>query len=159
MAALTEQLSFRHYPLPDSKTHIRLLKVLSVIKTRAIPVHCELTTYPITEAPPYRAISYTWGDEAPLASILVNGQQMDVRLNCEYALRQTSQQTGDGTGDFHLWIDSICVNQLDNDEKGAQVALMGEVFKTAIQVVACVGAHGDDSEFLYEFMRGEKARI
>lgn len=159
MAALKEQLIFQHYPLPDPKTHIRLLKVLSMVQTRAIPVHCELTTFPITEAPPYRAISYTWGDEAPLASILVNGQQMDVRLNCEYALRQTSQHTGDGIGDFHLWIDSICVNQLDNEEKGAQVALMGEVFKTAMQVVACVGAHGDDSEFLYEFMRGEKARI
>lgn len=159
MATLAKQLIFQHCPLPDSKTHIRLLKVLSVVKTRAIPVHCELTIFPITEAPPYRAISYTWGDESPLASIVVNGQQMDVRLNCEYALRQTSQHTIDRTGDFLVWIDSICVNQLDNDEKGAQVAMMGEIFKTATQVVACVGAHGDDSEFLYEFLGGEKARI
>lgn len=159
MAALTERLIFQHCPLPDSKTHIRLLKVLSVVQTRAIPVHCELTTFFIAEAPPYRAISYTWGDEAPLALIIVNGQQMHVRLNCEYALRQTSQHNFDGTGDFLVWIDSICVNQLDNDEKGAQVAMMGEVFKTATQVLACVGAHGDDSEFLYEFIHGQKARI
>lgn len=159
MAALTKPLTFQHCPLPDSKTYIRLLKVLSVVNTRAFPVHCELRTFPITEAPPYRAISYTWGDEAPLASILVNKQQMDVRLNCEYALRQTSQYAGDETGSFLVWIDSICVNQLDNDEKSAQVALMGEIFKTATQVVACVGAHGDDSEFLYEFLRGEQARI
>lgn len=159
MAALTAPLIFQHCPLPDAKTHIRLLKLLSVVKTRAVPVHCELTTFPITEAPPYRAISYTWGDPAPLASILVNGQQMDVRLNCEHALRQASQHTGDGTGDIFIWIDSICVNQLDNDEKSAQVAMMGRIFKTATQIFACVGAHGDDSEFLYGFLRREEARF
>lgn len=159
MATSKEPLIFQHQPLPDSKTHIRLLKIVSVVKTRAIPVHCELTTFLVAEAPPYRAISYTWGDETPLASILVNGHQMEVRLNCEYALRQTCQHPGDGTGDSIIWIDSICVNQLDNDEKGAQVAMMGEVFKTATQVLACVGAHGDDSDFLYGFLRGEEARF
>lgn len=159
MAASTAPLIFQHCPLLDSKTHIRLLKLLSVVKARSIPVHCELTTFSIAEAPPYRAISYTWGDEAPLASILVNGQQMEVRMNCEYALRQTSQQAGGGAGDLWIWIDSICINQLDNDEKGAQVAMMGRIFKTATQVLACVGAHGEDSEFLYKFLLGEEAML
>ncbi|KAH8751669.1 heterokaryon incompatibility protein-domain-containing protein [Diaporthe sp. PMI_573] len=158
MATLPESLIFQHNPLQDAKTHIRLLKVVSVVKSRAIPVHCELGTFPIAEAPPYRAISYTWGDPAPLTSILVNEQQMDVRLNCEYALRQASQDD-DATGDSFIWIDSICVNQHDNDEKGAQVAMMGEIFKTASRVLACAGAHRDDSEFLYEFLRGEKDRF
>lgn len=160
MAALEEPLIFQHCPLPDARTHIRLLKVLSVVKARAIPVYCELTVFPVTEAPPYRAISYTWGDSAPLASILVNGQRMDVRLNCEYALGQASQHTStDEAGDFHIWIDSVCVNQFDNHEKGAQVAMMGQIFKTATNVLACVGSHEDDSAFLYEFLRGQEAKF
>lgn len=159
MASLEEPLIFQHCPLPDARTHVRLLKVLSVVKARAIPVHCELTVFPVTEAPPYRAISYTWGDLAPLALILVNGQRMEVRLNCEYALGQVSQHTGDETGDFLIWIDSICINQFDNHEKGAQVAMMGEIFKTATQVLACVGTHDNDSAFLYEFLRGQEAKF
>lgn len=159
MATSTETPTFQHNPLQDAKTHIRLLKIVSVVKTRAIPVHCELATFPIAEAPPYRAISYTWGDPAHLTSIIVNGQQMNVRLNCEYALRQASQEDEDGTADHLIWIDSICVNQLDNDEKGAQVAMMGEIFKTASRVLACVGAHGDDSKFLYEFLHGQEKRF
>lgn len=160
MVTSTEPLIFQHCPLPDAKTHIRLLKVLSVVKTRAIPVHCELMTFHISELPRYRAISYTWGDDkAPPASILVNGQQMSVRFNCEYALGQTSQHSDDGNGDLLIWIDSICINQLDNDEKSTQVSMMGDIFNTATQVLACVGAHGDDSEFLYEFLRGEEPRF
>lgn len=159
MVTLTEPLIFQHCPLPDAKSHVRLLKVLSVVGSRATPVHCEPSTFSIAETPPYRAISYTWGNPAPLASILVNGQQMHVRLNCEYALRQTHQSTDDGTGDFLIWIDSICINQLDKGEKGSQVSMMGDIFKTATKVLACVGAHGDDSEFLYEFSRGEEARF
>lgn len=84
---------------------------------------------------------------------------MHVRLNCEYAMRQSYQSIGDGTGDFLIWIDSICINQLDKGEKGSQVSMMGEIFRTATKLLACVGAHGDDSEFLYEFLRGEEARF
>lgn len=158
MATSAEPLIFQHNPLPDAKTHIRLLKVVSVGDSRPNPVHCELATFPIAEAPPYRAISYTWGDPTSLTSILLNGQPMVVRVNCEYALRQASQHDGDETGDRFLWIDSICINQHDN-EKGAQVAIMGDIFKTASRVLACVGAHKDDSEFLYQFLRGKRARI
>lgn len=159
MATSAESLVFRHNPLQDAKTHIRLLKVVSVDDTRPVPVHCELTTFPITGAPPYRAISYTWGDPASPTAILVNGEHMEVRVNCEYALRQASQRRDDEAGDSFVWIDSICINQHDNNEKSAQVAMMGEVFRTASQVLACIGAHEDDSGFLYQFLRGKTAKI
>lgn len=159
MVTLTEPLIFQHCPLADARTHFRLLKVLSVVEGRPIPVHCELTAFSIADAPPYHAISYTWGNPAPLALILINGRQMHVRLNCEYALRQTHQINGDGIGDFLIWIDSICINQLDKAERGSQVSMMGDIFKTATKVLACVGAHEDDSEFLYEFLSGEEAKF
>lgn len=159
MVTLTEPLIFQHCPLADARTHFRLLKVLSVVEGRPIPVHCELTAFSIADTPPYHAISYTWGNPAPLALILINGRQMHVRLNCEYALRQTHQINGDGIGDFLIWIDSICINQLDKAERGSQVSMMGDIFKTATKVLACVGAHEDDSEFLYEFLSGEEAKF
>lgn len=159
MATSTEPPIFQHNPLEDAKTHIRLLKVVSVDESRPIRVHCELAAFPIAQGPPYHAISYTWGDAASLASILINGHHMFVRTNCEYALRQASQSDLDEAKGAFIWIDSICVNQHDNDEKGAQVAMMGDIFKTAARVLACVGGHGDGSEFLYQFVRGKGTRI
>lgn len=67
-------------------------------------------------------------------------------------LKQTSPHVKDG----HIWIDAVCINQSNNDEKSEQVAKMGEVFKNAIQVFACVGEHKDDSEACYSIVKGDE---
>lgn len=139
---------FAHEPLPDPKTCIRLLKILSIVETRQISTHCELTAWPFSDAPKYKAISYTWGAVTPIFPILLNGRRMDVRSNCVHTLQQASQHDDGG----YIWVDAICINQSDNDEKSAQVAKMGEIYETAVQVLACVGPHGQDSEFLWEVM-------
>lgn len=138
---------FEHDALPDPKTWIRLLKITSAAArgTRDFPIHCELVAFEVSVMPEYRAISYTWGPETPLFPILVNGQRLEVREHCEYMLRQVSQHVKSG----YIWVDAICINQKDNDEKSVQVAQMGVVYKTAVQVFACVGEHADESDLLY----------
>lgn len=156
MEATNEIPLFQHTQLDDAKACIRLLKVLSIDLTRQVPVHCEISTWPsIDEAPKYYAVSYTWGDEIPVSTILINGERMDVRSNCEYVLKQTNPHVRDG----YLWVDAICINQVDNDEKSEQVANMGQVFKRATQVLACVGQHQDDSEFLCRMVREDERRF
>ncbi|KAK2601284.1 hypothetical protein N8I77_010747 [Diaporthe amygdali] len=144
--------SFQHEPLPDPANHIRLLEITSVDETRDLPVHCKLTAWPVETAPVYTAISYTWGDPHQLASVLVNGRPMEVRHNCEYVLKQAWWQKGGG----YVWVDTICIDQVDNDEKSSQVAMMGKVYERAGQVIACVGRHGDDSEFLFEVLHKQQ---
>lgn len=153
MDTADEAPEFRHDPLDDSRACIRLLRILSVDLARDVPVRCELSTWPaIDEAPKYIAISYTWGDVAVNSNILINGKRMNVRSNCEYVLRQTRPYIKDG----YLWIDAVCINQNDNDEKSDQVAKMGEVFKKATQVFACVGEHKDDSDLLYSIVKKDE---
>lgn len=147
MAAASETEIFKHEELPDAATHIRLVEVTSVDDARDIKVHCRLTAWPKASAPAYTAISYTWGDPRLLATILVNGKRMEVRRNCEDVLRHPCW--GGGASGY-FWVDAICINQGDNKEKGAQVAGMGAVFRDARKTIACVGRHGDDSEFLFE---------
>ena len=52
----------------------------------------------------------------------------------------------------NLWIDSICINQTDIPEKNIQVAMMGEIYNKADQVVIWLGewtpAMYDAVEFL-----------
>lgn len=146
MASTAETETFKHEQLPNAATHIRLLEVTSVDDARGIKVHCKLTAWPKASAPRYAAISYTWGDPRLLATILVNGKSMEVRRNCEDVLRHPCGNRGGG----YFWVDAVCINQTDSEEKGTQVAGMGAVFRDARQTLACVGRHGDDSEFLFE---------
>jgi hypothetical protein len=136
-------LPFVHSPLPDSETHIRLLEVLQGNFEQHVV--CVMSTWPLDSAPPYSAISYTWGDPALTANITIDGRDMVVGQNCEYALQQTFAIK---KKEKRVWVDAVCIDQTNIKERGHQVAIMGKVYSKAAQVFACVGPHADDSEFL-----------
>jgi endo-1,4-beta-D-glucanase Y len=39
-------------------------------------------------------------------------------------------------GEWYLWADAVSINQADLDEKGIQVAMMGDVYRKALRVLA-----------------------
>lgn len=94
-----------------------------------------LATWDIESAPPYNAISYAWGDFSENHTIFVNSTELCVRKNCFYALQQTRLHYPG----CYVWIDAICINQSDLEEKSAQVAMMGDIYKRAFLVLACIG--------------------
>lgn len=151
MATTVEIETFRHEQLPDASTCIRLLEVISVDDTRDIKVHCKVTTWRKASAPTYTAISYTWGDPTLVTVVLVNEKRLEVRRNCEDVLSKPCLNKGG-----YFWIDAICINQADKDEKSSQVASMGDVFKDATQTLACVGRNENDSKFLFESLRKDR---
>lgn len=130
--------------LSDARSEIRLLSIAPGDWTD--PIQASLETFERAAVPWFAAISYTWGDPKDIKSIFVNGKKVDVRYNCWYVLAQ-ARYHGKGTS---LWIDALCINQDDNEEKSWQVAQMGEIFSEADAVYCCVGAHVGDSEGLFE---------
>jgi hypothetical protein len=46
---------------------------------------------------------------------------------------------------FPIWIDAICINQQDNEEKDHQVQHMGEIYRNAKLVVVWLGPSKDNS--------------
>ena len=50
-------------------------------------------------------------------------------------------------------MDAICLNQADNDEKAAQVQLMGEVYIQAKKVQIWLGESDDDISKTFAFFR------
>lgn len=137
---------FQHPALPDDAACIRLLRVLDDNYSEDIKVRCSMTTWHINNIPSYRALSYTWGDPNSCSAILVNDQVFQVRKNCEFVLKQAYwyQKTS------YYWVDAICIDQESLTEKSMQVSRMGNIFKQAAQVLACVGDHADDSAFLFQ---------
>lgn len=140
MAAIDHDVTFRHQPLPG-KGYIRLIEVLDINNEG---VRCQLTCWPIGSAPPYDAISYTWGDPNLRTSITINDRRLEVTQNCEYVLRQARWHRGSR---YH-WVDAICIDQQDNLEKSEQVARMGAIYKAAQRVLACVGDHDNASRIV-----------
>lgn len=89
-------------------------------------------------APPYTAVSYTWGDDEPSEIISLGGQPFHVRPNlwsCLYYLSLAKQ----GAGWSHLWVDAICINQEDDAERNVQVGAMDTTYSNAACVSVWLG--------------------
>jgi hypothetical protein len=102
------EVSFQYDSLDNQKPSIRLVELLP--KETSLGIECN---YPLDVAPPYCAVSYTWGPPTPAHRILLNGQRLKVRENI-YLFLQRLRQRGEGRA---LWVDSICINQADDREE------------------------------------------
>jgi hypothetical protein len=125
---------------------MRILKVLDDNYSDTVKVRCIMTAWSIDSIPSYHAISYVWGDPESNTTILINDKPFQVRTNCEFALKQAYWQAKS----LYYWVDAICIDQENLDEKSKQVAMMGNIYKRAAHVFACVGNHTDDSLFLFQ---------
>jgi hypothetical protein len=82
---------------------------------------------------PYEALSYRWGDDS--IPIVVDGHQFNVTANLYSALihlRDTKQSR-------RIWIDAICINQNQHDEKSEQVQLMRQIYQRAARTIVWLG--------------------
>lgn len=52
-----------------------------------------------------------------------------------------------------FWIDQICINQADDEEKGFQVQLMKEIYSQATEVIAWLGEDGGHAGNAFRFAR------
>ncbi|KAF7896489.1 hypothetical protein EAF00_006503 [Botryotinia globosa] len=138
---------FHHEPLSNSKTWIRLLELDNVEgEGKTTELRCNVGAWHFDHTPSYHAISYFWGSTEFSTTINVNGRSLKINSNAGYALRQAKW-----FGVRHLWMDSICIDQHNIEEKADQVKMMGNIYRNASCVLACVGLHDDDSEFVMRF--------
>lgn len=140
-SSLPQEISYDK--LLDSKSQFRLLCI--EYWSVSAPIVATLCTQYRTGSLSYDAISYTWGDSTLRNTIFLNGKPVRVRANCWYALWQARYH-----GATHIWIDALCINQDDIEEKNAQVAQMHMIFRQAKTVYCSLGDHTADSEWFCE---------
>jgi hypothetical protein len=93
-------------------------------------------THTGTEPLLFEAVSYAWGSEVSDTGCIFHMRQdgprlLNVRRNVVEMLRYLRK----GTTERHLWIDAICINRSDADEKGTQVNMMGSIYAQASRVL------------------------
>lgn len=83
----------------------------------------------------FETISYVWGDPELRDIILCDGQVRHITSNLGDALRSVRLQ--DRTRS--LWVDQICIDQNNPQEKGRQVLLMGRIYEESTRTLVCLG--------------------
>jgi len=104
----------------------------------------------------YEALSYAWGSDEDPAYIFVGAKsRLRVRRNVTQILRYLRDGIALGCTLRILWIDAICINQADEEEKGKQVTMMGNIYACAVSVLIWTGEPGHDLQALQESLRGK----
>lgn len=124
--------AFRYSSLDASEHQIRLLK----FRKEEEEIHCQVSVFRLEEAPPYRALSYTWGPPFPIYDIYIQGKRLSVRENLYRFLQKILQ---DRRKYEYLWIDQLSIDQINVHERNHQVALMAEIYKRAIAMIMWLG--------------------
>jgi hypothetical protein len=104
------------------------------------PINCTLHYASLKDSPPFEALSYVWGDAQDTLPIFLDGHVFNVTTNLESALRHLRWEDTART----FWIDAICINQHDAQERGHQVVFMGEFYKAAERTTVWLG---DEAEY------------
>jgi hypothetical protein len=83
----------------------------------------------------FSAVSYVWGDPTDFRYMMLNGRRVKIGRNAHAVLRNLRRSAGP----VWIWIDALCINQADFEERGQQVGLMREIYSTAEPVVLWLG--------------------
>ena len=118
---------------PISGDEIRLLRFVTPFHHKE--TRLELKCYSRSQAPQYLALSYAWGDELPSYTVTINHCRTLIRTSLWQFFQHLAH---DGSTDYY-WIDALCINQQDIDERNAQVGRMGETYFQARRVKVWLG--------------------
>lgn len=100
------------------------------------PIIGHLCKLPLNSAGRFAALSYRW--EGSLENTIdVNGAKLAVTENLFSALKALRSESGGLP--TPLWVDSICINQMDVAERSQQVPLMGQIYSEASPVKVWLG--------------------
>ena len=142
-------------PLRGDRQDIRLLELYYGNDDEDI--RCHLITTPLEFAPPYEALSYTWGDPSKSTSLSVGKFTLEIRRNLDVALRHLRKRYHPASKATEsvfrrLWIDALCINQDDIQERNQQVLLMFKIYQRAEQVPIWLGEESDDSNLAMDLI-------
>lgn len=98
----------------------------------------------------YEALSYVWGSRLSPAEIMCNGRLISVTRNLKDGLQRIRCENTTRV----VWIDAICINQLDQVERGQQVRMMRSIYHNAATVLVWLGhLHSEYAERCFSTLR------
>jgi len=122
--------TYQYEGFDKPRDQIRLLTLLP--GSADDPVVCTLAEHFLDDLPSYEAVSYTWGSSVVKDTIIIKEDDLlSVPKNTYDALVELRDAEAPRT----LWIDAICIEQVDLKEKWDQISIMKTIYSRAAQVV------------------------
>ena len=149
--------TYRHLPLAQG--HARFLELLHDAPNT--PLRCRIITCHLGDAPPYEALSYVWGRQEPLYNLQCSDASVDddttsiLRMGPNLhmvPLRLRMPPTVDSAPKL-LWIDRICINQDDAEERASQVWAMRFIYRRCEQTLVWLGEEDWDTKDAFDCAR------
>ncbi|KAJ3558197.1 hypothetical protein NPX13_g9760 [Xylaria arbuscula] len=112
----------------------------------------ELMVVHLNESPPYYALSHCWGQQVQNTDIVIGGTSIPILTELYVAIQRLRALAATPIDHppldpplEYVWIDSICINQHDAQERSTQVQLMGAIYSRAIRTLIWLGPEFDSS--------------
>lgn len=154
-----QQSTYTYNPLDNARREIRLLHILpkySSLPRTAKPrsgedtdtIGCFFSHTTLEDPPDFEALSYVWGDARNKKLIRLQGHDFPVTENLHQALVHLRK-------DYEVricWIDALCINQGDLEERAYQVSQMEYIYRLAKEAIVFLGPYWKGQEIALAFM-------
>ncbi|KAI0538784.1 heterokaryon incompatibility protein-domain-containing protein [Xylaria digitata] len=121
------------YPSRLKSSNIRVLCIQPGLEES--PIECELEERSLDNDKIEETISYVWGEAIFDKEIKINGSAFRITTNLDSILRHLRHRDVIRT----IWIDAICINQSDLEEKAHQIGLMRDIYSKTRKTIIWLG--------------------
>lgn len=102
----------------------------------------------LDDHPFYESLSYVWGESNKDKTILLDGKSLKVTQSLLTALSYLRLSDKERI----LWIDQICIDQDNADERSHQVLQMSKIYKEATCNIAWLGESDEDTQIAFDLV-------
>lgn len=141
-----------HSPLWRRPDSIRLLR-LKPHEDETAPIQCQLFNYSLQEIKRgshlYEALSCVWGNLKNPQPIYIDKHPFIVGENLHLALLHLRKRILERI----IWVDAVCIDQTNNEEKEHQIQFMAKIYGQANRVIVWLGKMIENSDLALEAIR------
>lgn len=132
---------------------IRVLDLYSLKQSPDSDLHGALRIVSLDDDPSFSSLSYTWQGEGSAiqtsnSKIICSNGTIEITQNCSNALIRLREIFGSLT----IWVDSVCIDQSDEEEKRSQIPLMREIYGKARRVFIWLGEGNENSDLAMDWL-------
>lgn len=159
---------FPYRPLADPKRQIRILVIEPGTGPSTVIGHFETRRLADRNSQgsaghllPYEALSYAWGEVKENSTIRLGMETPNAnryrsllyQVTVTETLEKCLKRLRDSNKERRIWVDNLCINQLDHDEKSDQVGIMGSIYRQAEQVCIWLGTSTLDTKSAFSLIQ------
>ncbi|GME26527.1 hypothetical protein FGG08_000159 [Neofusicoccum parvum] len=112
------------------------------------PIRCSLKTGLVDGKTVYKALSYHWAGQDADDPIFIGASAIFIGETLKAFLSAVRHEQDDCI----LWIDALCINQANDQEKAYQVAAMSNIYRSAESVIVWLGEASPDSRLAFDLL-------